>query len=100
MKQELFNRLIESFHQAIAHAQGKLELRTTYLPRSPEKLGKDQIIELRRQLDCSQQVFAAALNVSLKSVQAWESGTKTPSGAALKLLTIVQRHPDVLFENR
>jgi putative transcriptional regulator len=39
----------------------------------------------------SQAVFAAVLNVSVSSVQKWESGEKKPSGASLKLLNLVKR---------
>ncbi|MBY3467889.1 DNA-binding transcriptional regulator [Rhizobium laguerreae] len=40
----------------------------------------------------SQPVFARYLNTSLSTVQKWESGAKRPSGIALKLLSIVQKH--------
>ncbi|HEU4640810.1 MAG TPA: helix-turn-helix domain-containing protein [Gemmatimonadaceae bacterium] len=53
--------------------------------------------ELRARVNVSQSVFARALNVSTKLVQAWESGQRTPAAAALKLLRIGQRHPEVLF---
>jgi putative transcriptional regulator len=39
----------------------------------------------------SQAVFAAFLNVGKTTVAAWEQGTKRPSGAASKLLEIVDR---------
>jgi len=31
-------------------------------------------------------------------VQAWENGVRTPSDAALKLLHVARRHPEVLLE--
>jgi putative transcriptional regulator len=36
--------------------------------------------------------FARYLNTSESTVQKWESGSKQPSGMALKLLAVVQRH--------
>lgn len=39
----------------------------------------------------SQGVFAKVLNVSVKTVQSWESGTRMPSHAALRLLEIVDK---------
>jgi len=39
----------------------------------------------------SQAVFAAVLNVGKATVAAWERGGKEPSGAALKLLDLVER---------
>jgi putative transcriptional regulator len=38
------------------------------------------------------------LNVSPRTVQAWESNARTPSDAALKLLHVARRHPEVLLE--
>jgi len=38
------------------------------------------------------------LNASSKTVQAWEQGARVPSDAALKLLTIAKKHPEVLPE--
>ncbi len=37
------------------------------------------------------------LNVSVRTVQAWEQGLRKPSDAALKLLTIAKKHPEVLL---
>jgi len=54
-------------------------------------------VKLRQQLNLSQAVFASVLNVSVKTVQAWEQGLRQPSDAALKLLTIAKKHPEVLL---
>ena len=40
----------------------------------------------------SQPVFARYLNTSESTVEKWETGAKRPSGMALKLLTIIQKH--------
>ena len=39
-----------------------------------------------------QPVFARYLNTSESTVQKWETGQKRPSGMALKLLHIVEKH--------
>jgi DNA-binding transcriptional regulator YiaG len=39
-----------------------------------------------------QPVFARYLNTSESTVQKWESGAKRPSGMALKLLAVVEKH--------
>jgi putative transcriptional regulator len=57
-----------------------------------------EIAALREKMNASQAVFAHYLNVSVKTVQSWEQGKK-PSGAALKLLSIVRRNPRVLTES-
>jgi DNA-binding transcriptional regulator YiaG len=40
----------------------------------------------------SQPVFARYLNTSESTVQKWEPASKQPSGMALKLLAVVQKH--------
>jgi putative transcriptional regulator len=51
-----------------------------------------QIKKLRKRLRVSQPVFANYLNTSESTIEKWESGAKKPSGMALKLLSIVQKH--------
>jgi putative transcriptional regulator len=58
----------------------------------PEKIGPAQIKRIRESQRVSQPVFARYLNTSESTVEKWESGAKKPSGMALKLLTIVQKH--------
>ena len=47
---------------------------------------------LRQQLHLSQGVFAAYLNASISTVQKWENGEKKPTGTALRLLSVIERH--------
>lgn len=49
----------------------------------------DTIRGLRERLHISQGVFAAYLNASVSTVQKWENGEKKPSGAALRLLSVI-----------
>ena len=49
------------------------------------------IRSLREHLHVSQSVFAAYLNASVSTVQKWENGEKKPSGAALRLLSVIER---------
>jgi putative transcriptional regulator len=52
----------------------------------------EQIKEIRETNHVSQPVFARYLNTSKSTVQKWEIGAKRPSGMALKLLAVVQKH--------
>jgi putative transcriptional regulator len=60
----------------------------THTPR----LEAAQIKKIRENVKVSQPVFAVYLNTSESTIQKWEAGTKKPSGMALKLLTIVEKH--------
>ena len=54
------------------------------------KLQPDEIKQVRESAKVSQAVFATILNISVYTVQKWESGDKKPTGAALKLLHMVK----------
>ncbi|WP_026793275.1 helix-turn-helix domain-containing protein [Pleomorphomonas oryzae] len=58
----------------------------------PASLSPEEIKELRERNRVSQPVFARYLNTSESTVQKWETGAKRPSGPALKLLGIIQKH--------
>jgi putative transcriptional regulator len=58
----------------------------------PAPLAPEQIKKLRERVRVSQPVFARYLNTSESTVEKWETGAKRPSGTALKLLSIVQKH--------
>jgi len=49
------------------------------------------IISLRKKLGLNQTLFAAYLNISDKVVKRWEQGKAKPTGATLKLLSIVEK---------
>ena len=99
MRDELFSELKQSLNEAIEHASGKRDdLRTFVKPKPPRPMSKEDIVGLRLRLNCSQGVFAAMLNVSPRTVQAWERGVRTPSDAALKLLSIAKKTPEILLE--
>ena len=59
---------------------------------SPASISPRQIKRIRESLRVSQPVFARYLNTSESTVQKWETGAKKPSGMALKLLDVVQKH--------
>ncbi|HUF81842.1 MAG TPA: transcriptional regulator, partial [Burkholderiales bacterium] len=85
MKKETFGELVGSMKEALAHAQGKRDLRTTTLPLPPPALNGPEVKRVRAALHASQAVFARYLNVSTKLVQAWEANRRVPEGPALVL---------------
>jgi putative transcriptional regulator len=58
----------------------------------PESFEPEQIKQIRESQRVSQPIFARYLNTSESTVEKWETGVKKPSGMAVKLLTIVQKH--------
>ncbi len=59
---------------------------------------KSDVVRVRLKSGLSQTDFAAALGVSKRTLEQWEQGRREPSGAALTLLRIAERHPEVLLE--
>lgn len=51
-----------------------------------------EISRIRHKAKLSQNLFARYLNTSPSTVQKWETGAKRPSGPAVKLLRVVERH--------
>ncbi|HWB33383.1 MAG TPA: DNA-binding transcriptional regulator [Acidobacteriaceae bacterium] len=59
---------------------------------APPALKPKQIKKLRERYKVSQPVFARYLNTSESTIEKWETGAKQPSGMALKLLSVVEKH--------
>jgi len=59
---------------------------------TPPPLKPQQIKKLRQRLRVSQPIFARYLNTSESTIEKWETGAKRPSGMALKLLAVVEKH--------
>lgn len=96
MKKSTFEDLLASMNEALEHAEGKRNLRTTTLPLPPAPLSGRAVKHVRATLHASQAVFARYLNVSTKLVQAWEAGRRVPDGPALVLLHIAAAQPGLI----
>lgn len=92
----LADRLKKGLEEALLHARGELELRTTVIeiPEPPPAYAPRDVVKLRQELHMSQSILAALLNVSVKTVQSWEQGERKPSQAAARLLQVIEQ-PDL-----
>ncbi|ACO76681.1 Transcriptional regulator with Fis-type helix-turn-helix motif [Azotobacter vinelandii CA] len=54
------------------------------------------VAEARAKVGVSQAEFAELLGVSLRTLQDWEQGRRSPSGAAKTLLRVAVKHPEAL----
>jgi putative transcriptional regulator len=98
-------QLIEALTEAVAIERGEktaarvtrraLTARQATVAAAPKATSR-QILRLRERFALSQPVFAQALNVSADTVRAWEQGKRSPDGAALRLLEVAERNPEVI----
>ena len=105
MASKLFKGLKAGLEEVLAHREGKINLYSELIeiPEPPVEYQPKQIKKIREKNRYSQSIFAKVLNVSTKTVQSWESGQRTPSHAALRLLEIVDKgiyRPEIVKKNR
>jgi len=88
-----YEKLKEGLEDVLAHKKGKITLRSEIvaIPEPPAQYKASDIKKIREKSRYSQSIFAKVLNVSVKTVQSWESGERFPSHAALRLLEIVDK---------
>ncbi len=73
------------------------DVKTSNLPRRTKVIqldplasySSDEIKKIRHQVGLTQSLFAQYFGVSLKTVEAWESGRNVPSGPSRRLLGLL-----------
>lgn len=95
MTKRMVDGLMEGLGQAIEYAENKNEnVRITRLEVKPvPKMVASDIRSIRIKCNYTQELFAQALGVSKKAVEAWECGRNRPTGTALRMLRLVKDDP-------
>jgi len=95
----LFDSIRQGLSEAIEYERGELQNvkvdKISIAPLHSHTPGEIKTIRIRHSM--SQKVFAEALGVSVKTVEAWESGRNTPSGVANRMLGFLMQDEN-LFE--
>ena len=60
---------------------------------TPEQL---LVISVRKQLKKTQADFSRLLGIPVATIRDWEQGRKQPDSAAVTLIKVAQKHPEVL----
>ena len=96
-KRDLFEELSTALHEAKAHSEGKLTLKTHVVEHKPEfDMTPAEIVSIRESFKMSRSVFAELLRTSSRTLENWEQGRSVPNGQALTLLKLVQARPQTL----
>lgn len=71
------------------YKKGEIKLQTkTLIDPSPAQY-------IRKKLQLSQSSFASLMGVSIRTIQDWEQGRRTPKGPAKSLLRVAEQYPEV-----
>ena len=93
-KNAYFDSIMRGLKEVKAHREGKRRLPTTRLVIKPvPTYTAKKVKKLRKELRLAQSAFAVVCGVSIKTVEAWEAGTNTPSGVASRLFQIIEKDP-------
>jgi len=87
-----FQKLVASVKEAGEIKAGRKEPSRAFEIKPPE------IKRIRKKLNASQRDFALMIGVSTRTLQNWEQGRRSPHGPARVLLSVAEKHPDVLWE--
>jgi putative transcriptional regulator len=92
MNDELFAELMESVREGGAILRGEKVASRTFVIETPD------VKHIRERYKLSQTEFAALLGISLKTLQNWEQGRRSPHGAARVLLQVAAKHPEAVWD--
>lgn len=92
MDEKTFNELIDSVQEAgaIYRSDKKASRRFNYGPLD--------VKAIRQKTGLSQARFAIIMGVSVRTLQNWEQGHRTPQGPAASLLRIVDKDPQAALK--
>ncbi|MCL2486631.1 MAG: helix-turn-helix domain-containing protein [Oscillospiraceae bacterium] len=98
MMNELFESIRQGLNEAIEYERGNLpDVRVDKITVAPlHTYDGNKIKAIRLRQNMTQRLFAQALGVSIKTVEAWESGINTPSGCANRMLELLDRDNSLL----
>lgn len=98
VRPRLFDRLKKGLEEGIAHERGERVLRATdrIVPDPPQSYDAEDVRRIRTRMRMSQTGFARLLQVSSKTVQSWEQGTRRPRQSSARLLQFIE-DPDLLI---
>jgi len=94
-----FESIKQSLTEAIEYERGNLEgVKVDKITVAPiHAHTANEIKSIRANQSMTQKVFAEALGVSVKTVEAWETGTNRPSGIANRMFEFLAQD-NSLFE--
>lgn len=92
----VYESIMRGLNEAVEYEKGNLKARTVKVSVAPlPNMESTDVKNIRLSLDMTQVIFAAVMGVSVKTVEAWESGINTPSGTARRMLSLLKSDPQL-----
>ena len=92
----VYESIMQGLNEAIDYEKGNVKARTETLSVAPlPNIESNDVKNIRLSLNMTQVVFAKVIGVSVKTVEAWESGINTPSGIARRMLSLLKADPSL-----
>ena len=90
----VFDDIKTGLNEAIKYEKGKGKAKITVVAIFPiDTFSASDIKEIRLATGLTQALFAKFMGVSVKTVEAWESGRNHPEGTACRLLSMTKNDP-------
>ncbi|MCK5883842.1 MAG: type II toxin-antitoxin system MqsA family antitoxin [Bacteriovoracaceae bacterium] len=92
--------LLKSASEAVAYTKEETTLAERYvsLIEEPPEFSKTRIKKVRSKLGVSQAIFAKIFGESLSAIQHWEQGRRNMPKPARRLLDLIEKDPETVFE--
>ena len=97
-----FNSIMTGLNEALEVSKGHIKaVKRRKVTLSPVPVyDANKIKKIRESLNLSQMIFAEAIGVSVKTVEAWESGRNKPQGPASRFLHLLEQDNHFLEDHQ
>lgn len=95
---KLFEDIMDGLNEALADARPERVItnRRTLMVIPVKKYNGTEVRNIREKTGLSQRMFAEYMGVSPKTVEAWEANTNHPSGAASRILSMMEQDDQLI----
>ena len=95
----VYESIMTGLNEALedAHSEKPILKRHKVIVEPVKVYEADEIRKIRNSTGMSQKTFASYIGVSDKTVEAWEAGTNHPSGAASRILRMMELDKELII---
>ena len=96
--ENVYKSIMAGLTEAVEDAKGgEKNLQRHTISIAPVKVfDAEEVRKIRKNTGLSQKLFAGYMGVSTKTVEAWEAGTNRPSGAASRILSMLEMDAELI----